>query len=80
MAARLHPRLELWEEIRERGYPRGYSSVRAYVSRTLRGKPQPAGPRPPSARAATRWILTHPDALPEGDRLQLKPSWPIAPS
>ncbi|WP_342354250.1 ISL3 family transposase [Streptomyces inhibens] len=63
---------KLWEEIREQGYPCGYASVRAYVSRTLRGKPQPVGPRPPSARAVTRWILTHPDALPEGDRLQLK--------
>ncbi|MET8275081.1 transposase, partial [Streptomyces sp. NPDC005096] len=61
-----------WEEIREQGYPRGYASVRAYASRTLRGKPQPVGPRPPSARAVTRWILTHPDALPESDRLQLK--------
>jgi hypothetical protein len=29
---------KLWEEIREQGYPRGYASVRAYVSRTLRGK------------------------------------------
>lgn len=63
---------KLWEEIKEQGYPRGYASVRDYVSRTLRGKPQPVGPRPPSARAVTRWILTHPDALPEGDRLQLK--------
>lgn len=35
-------------------------------------KPQPVGPRPPSARAVTRWILTHPDALAESDRLQLK--------
>ncbi|MET7527478.1 hypothetical protein ACFYSJ_30505 [Streptomyces sp. NPDC005248] len=63
---------KLWEEIREQGYPRGYASVRAYVSRTLRGKPQPIGLRPPSARAVTRWIVTHPDAGPEGDRLQLK--------
>ncbi|WP_406203370.1 transposase [Streptomyces decoyicus] len=63
---------KLWEETREQGYPRGYASVRAYVSRTLRGKPQPVGPRPPSARAVTRWIRTHPDALPEGDRLQLR--------
>ncbi|MGW9176276.1 ISL3 family transposase [Streptomyces decoyicus] len=62
----------LWEEIKEQGYPRGYASVRDYVSRTLRGKPQPVGARPPSARAVTRWILTHPDALPEVDRLQLK--------
>ncbi|AQW56485.1 hypothetical protein [Streptomyces violaceusniger] len=60
-----------WEEIREQGYPRSYAGVRAYVSRTLRGKPQPVGPLTPSARTVTRWILTHPDALPEGDRLQL---------
>ncbi|MFF8840307.1 ISL3 family transposase [Streptomyces sp. NPDC015130] len=63
---------KLWEEIKEQGYPDGYGNVRAYVSRNLRGKPQPVGPRPPSARAVTRWILTHPDALAEGDRLQLK--------
>lgn len=50
----------LWEEIREQGYPRGYGSVRDYVSRTLRGKPQPVGPRPPSARAVTRWVLVIP--------------------
>ncbi|MFC9537231.1 hypothetical protein ACFT38_43325 [Streptomyces sp. NPDC056975] len=30
------------------------------------------GLRPPSARAVTRWLLTHPDALPEGDRIQLE--------
>lgn len=37
-----------------------------------RGRPQPIGPRPPSAHAVARWILTHPDALTERDRLQLK--------
>ncbi|MFF1378735.1 transposase [Streptomyces sp. NPDC058308] len=58
--------------LREQGYPRGYAGVRDYVSKNLRGKPQPIGPRPPSARAVTCWILTHPDALPEGDRIQLK--------
>ncbi|MEU3837770.1 ISL3 family transposase [Streptomyces microflavus] len=63
---------KLWEEICEQGYPRGYGSVRHYVSRVLRGKPQPVGPRPPSARAVTRWILSHPDALTEDDRLHLK--------
>lgn len=52
--------------------PDGYGNVRNYVSRTLRGKPQPVGPRPPSARAVTRWILTHLDAPAEGDRLHLK--------
>ncbi|MFE7790558.1 hypothetical protein [Streptomyces sp. NPDC057460] len=71
---------QLWEEIREQGYPRGYACVRAYVSRTLRSKPQPVGPRPPSARAVTRWILTHPDALPKATGSSSKPSWPIAPS
>ncbi|MGA5454402.1 ISL3 family transposase [Streptomyces umbrinus] len=34
--------------------------------------PPLVGPRPPSAHVVTRWILTHPDALSEGDRLQLK--------
>jgi len=63
---------KLWEEIREQGYPDGYGNVRNYVSRTLRGKPQPVGPRPPSARAVTRWLLTHPDALVESHRIQLK--------
>ncbi|MFH8701614.1 ISL3 family transposase [Streptomyces chartreusis] len=63
---------KLWEEIKEQGYPDGYGNVRNYVSRTLRDKPQLVGPRPPSARAVTRWILTHPDALNENDRLQLK--------
>ncbi|MFJ9041866.1 transposase [Streptomyces sp. NPDC102406] len=63
---------KLWEEIKEQGYPRGYARVRAYASRNLRGKPRPVGPRPPSARSVTRWLLTHPDALPESDRIQLK--------
>ncbi|WP_458091384.1 ISL3 family transposase [Streptomyces malaysiensis] len=63
---------KLWEEIKEQGCPRGYAGVRDYVSRNLRGKPQPVGPRPPSAHAVTRLLLTHPDALPEIDRLQLK--------
>ena len=34
--------------------------------------PQPIGPRPPSARTVTGWILTHPDSLPEYERLKLK--------
>ncbi|MFH9864375.1 transposase [Streptomyces sp. NPDC017202] len=63
---------KLWGEIKAQGYPDGYGNVRAYVSRNLHGKPQQIGPRPPSARAVSRWILTHPDALAESDRLQLK--------
>ncbi|MEU4612767.1 hypothetical protein [Streptomyces umbrinus] len=46
--------------------------VRDYISRTLRGKPQPVGPRPPSARTVTRRILSHRDALNENDRFHLK--------
>ncbi|MEN2423985.1 transposase, partial [Streptomyces rimosus] len=42
------------------------------VSRNLRGKHQPVSPRPPSAHTVTRWLLTHPDALTEGDRPHLK--------
>ncbi|MGY4923354.1 hypothetical protein [Streptomyces sp. 900105755] len=53
---------KLLEKIGEQGYPDGYGNVRNYVSRTL----------PPSARAVTRWHLTHPDALAESDRIQLR--------
>ncbi|MFF0043397.1 transposase [Streptomyces mirabilis] len=42
------------------------------MSRTLRREPQPVGPRPPSSRAVTRWLLTHPDALVGSDRIQLQ--------
>ncbi|MFJ7961585.1 transposase [Streptomyces sp. NPDC096319] len=63
---------KLGEEITAQGSPDGDGNVRAYVSRNLRGKPRPVGPRPPSARAVTRWILAHPGALTEKDRLQLK--------
>lgn len=61
----------LWEEIKTQGYPDGYASVRDYIG-TLRVTPHPIGPRPPSARTVTGWILTHPDSLPEHERLQLK--------
>ncbi len=63
---------KLREEIKELGCPQGYGNIHNHVSRILRGRPQPIGPRPPSARAVTRWFLTHPDALPESDRLHLK--------
>ncbi|MFE6274520.1 ISL3 family transposase [Streptomyces goshikiensis] len=63
---------KLWEELKEQGYSHGYASVRDYIRSVLRGSPQPIGPRPPTARTVTRWILTHPDALQEQDRIQLK--------
>ncbi|MET8825777.1 ISL3 family transposase [Streptomyces sp. NPDC004610] len=61
----------LWEETRKQGYPDGYASVRDYIG-TLRVTPQPVGPRPPTARTVTGWILTRPDSLPEHEHLQLK--------
>ncbi|MFE8950287.1 hypothetical protein [Streptomyces sp. NPDC007856] len=36
---------KLWKEIKELGYPQGYGNGRNHVSRILRGKPQPVGPR-----------------------------------
>ncbi|MEF2529402.1 MULTISPECIES: hypothetical protein [Streptomyces] len=69
-----------WEEIKEQNYPGGYSSVRAYVSRNLRGKPQPVGPRPPSARAVTRWILITPTPWPKATSSSSRPYWRTAPN
>ncbi|MFE2498935.1 transposase [Streptomyces scopuliridis] len=60
----------LWEEIKEHGYAGGYGTVRAYL-RSLRG-PTPTDTCPPTPRTVNRWILTHPDSLPETERLKLK--------
>jgi transposase len=62
---------KLWEEITERGYRGGYASVRDYL-RPLRTAPRSPDVRPPSVRTVTGWLLTHPDVLPEDDRLRLK--------
>ncbi|AUH44656.1 transposase [Streptomyces sp. CMB-StM0423] len=60
----------LWEEIKAHGYAGGYGTVRAYL-RPFRS-PSRTATHPPTPRTVTRWILTHPDALPETDRLKLK--------
>jgi transposase len=60
----------LWEEIKDHGYAGGYGTVRAYL-RPFRS-PARTDTRTPTPRTVTRWILTHPDALPETDRLKLK--------
>jgi transposase len=55
----------------------GYSGTEQVVQRYLRrfrdgrAAPDPA-PKPPTVRAATRWILTDPDHLDENDTLALK--------
>ncbi|GLU48655.1 hypothetical protein Nans01_30060 [Nocardiopsis ansamitocini] len=59
---------KLFEEIKELGYPGGYSMVRAYLY-PKRIRAQPAEPRPPRVRKVAGWIMTPPDALSEEDRL-----------
>jgi transposase len=54
----------LWQEIRARGYPGGYSHVRDHLARYRVTAPGPApAPVPPKAKAVTAWIMTRPDRL-----------------
>ncbi|MDQ1022228.1 hypothetical protein QFZ43_008777 [Streptomyces afghaniensis] len=57
---------------RNRAVPAATPASAATSAGISAARPQPVGPRPPSARAVTRGLLPHPDALPEVDRLQLK--------
>ncbi|MFG2472463.1 hypothetical protein ACGFXB_44610 [Streptomyces canus] len=71
---------KLWEESKEQDYPRGYASVRDYISRNLRGKPQPVGParrRPAPSRAGSS---PTPTPCPKATDSSSKPSWPTAPN
>ncbi|MFF9858834.1 ISL3 family transposase [Streptomyces tendae] len=61
----------LWEEIKTHGYTGGYGAVRAYLQ-PFRTSPTAPATRSPSPRTVTGWILTHPDTLPESERLKLK--------
>ncbi|MFJ9683673.1 hypothetical protein ACIRP2_37450 [Streptomyces sp. NPDC101194] len=61
----------LWEEIKTHGYTGGYGAVRTYLQ-PFRTSPIAPAARPPSPRTVTGWILTHPDTLPESERLKLK--------
>jgi len=61
----------LWEEIKTHGYRGGYGAVRAYLQ-PFRTTPTAPAARPPSPRTVAGWILTHPDTLPESERLKLK--------
>ena len=63
---------QLWQEIRDRGYPGSYRQVRDYLAR-FRGNaavPAPA-PVPPKVRAVTAWIMTSPDQLDDADQASL---------
>jgi transposase len=60
----------LWQEIRARGYPGGYSQVRDYLARFRDAGQMPAPtPTPPKPRAVTAWIS--PDRLDYGDKASL---------
>lgn len=55
----------LFREIRELGYQGGELAVQRYLRRFRDGRghaPRP-GPKPPTVREVTRWIMTHPDRL-----------------
>jgi transposase len=60
-------------EIRQRGYPGSYSTVRDYLQPFREpGAAPPAAPAPPKARDITRWLPSRPGSLDEDDKLKLK--------
>jgi transposase len=62
----------LWQEIRARGYPGGYSLVRDYLKRFRDTACMPApAPRPPKPRKAAAWIMTRPGTLTTQDQASL---------
>ena len=64
---------QLHAEIRERGYPGSYGTVRDYL-RPFRelGAAPPSAPAPPKARDITRWLLSQPESLEEDEKLKLR--------
>jgi hypothetical protein len=62
----------LWHEIRARGYPGGYSTVRDHLAR-FRGNAviRAPAPKPPKPRAVTSWIMTRPGDLDPADQASL---------
>ena len=63
---------QLWQEIRDRGYPGSRRQVRGYLVRFRGNAVVPAPPPvPPKVRAVTAWIMTRPDRLDDADRASL---------
>ena len=65
---------QLFREIKQQGYPGGELAVQRYLRRFRRGRghaPHP-GPKPPSVRQVTSWIMTHPDHLDARDAVKLR--------
>ncbi|MGW6709600.1 ISL3 family transposase [Streptomyces sp. NPDC054956] len=56
---------QLYREIQELGYPGGELAVQRHLRRyrTGRGHAPVPGPRPPSVREVTSWMMTHPEHL-----------------
>jgi len=64
---------QLFREIQQQGYPGGELAVQRYLRTFRKGRghaPQP-GPKPPSVRQVTSWIMTHPDRLDSRDAAKL---------
>lgn len=65
---------QLFREIGEQGYPGGELAVQRYLRRFRQGRghaPHP-GPKPPTVRQVTSWIMTHPDHLDQRDAAKLR--------
>jgi transposase len=65
---------QLFREIKQHGYPGGELAVQRYLRRFRRSRghaPDP-GPKPPSVRQVTSWIMTHPDHLDYRDAAKLR--------
>jgi transposase len=60
---------QLYREIQQHGYPGSELALQRY--RTGRGHAPDPGPRPPSVRQVTSWIMTHPEHLREEDAEKL---------
>ena len=60
---------QLYREIQELGYPGGELAVQRHLRRyrTGRGHTPVPGPKPPSVREVTSWIMTHPEHLRDED-------------
>ena len=63
---------QLWQELRDRGYPGGPTHVRQHLAR-YRANAAPAVPvpAPPKVRAVTTWMMTRPDQLADTDKASL---------
>jgi transposase len=64
---------QLYREIQQHGYPGSELALQRHLRRyrTGRGHAPDPGPKPPSVRQVTSWIMTHPEHLREEDAEKL---------